>query len=55
MDPRKQRSRDRLYAAVLALAADQSISSLTVTQIADAAGVHRSTFYEHAESPHGPS
>ncbi len=51
MDPRKQRSRDRLYAAVLALAADRPISDLTVTQIADAAGVHRSTFYEHADSP----
>jgi AcrR family transcriptional regulator len=51
MDPRKQRSRDRLYAAALALAADQPISTLTVTQMADAAGVHRSTFYEHADSP----
>jgi AcrR family transcriptional regulator len=51
MDPRKQRSRDRLYAAALALAADQPISTLTVTQVADAAGVHRSTFYEHADSP----
>ncbi len=53
MDPRKQRSRDRLYAAALELAEDQPISSLTVTQIADAAGVHRSTFYEHADSPEG--
>ncbi|MBW9110287.1 TetR/AcrR family transcriptional regulator [Microbacterium ureisolvens] len=53
MDPRKRRSRDRLYAAALALAADQPISSLTVTQLADAAGVHRSTFYEHADSPAG--
>ena len=53
MDPRKQRSRERLYAAALTLAADQPISSLTVTQIADAAGVHRSTFYEHADSTQG--
>lgn len=53
MDPRKQRSRDRLYAAALTLAVDQPISSLTVTQLADAAGVHRSTFYEHADSPQG--
>ncbi|MDR7187283.1 AcrR family transcriptional regulator [Microbacterium sp. BE35] len=51
MDPRKQRSRDRLYAAALRLAEDRPIASLTVTQLADAAGVHRSTFYEHAESP----
>jgi AcrR family transcriptional regulator len=53
MDPRKQRSRDRLHAAALALAAERPISSLTVTQLADAAGVHRSTFYEHADSPAG--
>ncbi|KAF2413455.1 hypothetical protein B1729_09115 [Microbacterium sp. B35-04] len=53
MDPRKQRSRDRLHAAALALAADRPISSLTVTQLAEAADVHRSTFYEHAESPAG--
>ncbi|GAA5088684.1 hypothetical protein GCM10025760_11480 [Microbacterium yannicii] len=53
MDPRKQRSRDRLYAAALALAAERQISSLTVTQVAEAAGVHRSTFYEHADSPSG--
>jgi AcrR family transcriptional regulator len=51
MDPRKKRSRDRLYAAALVLAADRPISELTVTQLADAAGVHRSTFYEHADSP----
>ncbi|MEV5069418.1 TetR/AcrR family transcriptional regulator [Microbacterium sp. LMI12-1-1.1] len=53
MDPRKQRSRDRLHAAALALATERPISSLTVTQLADAADVHRSTFYEHAESPAG--
>ncbi|MFK4807526.1 TetR/AcrR family transcriptional regulator [Microbacterium sp. ZW CA_36] len=53
MDPRKQRSRDRLHAAALALATERPISSLTVTQLADAAGVHRSTFYEHADSPSG--
>ncbi|GAA5202609.1 TetR/AcrR family transcriptional regulator [Microbacterium jejuense] len=51
MDPRKQRSRERLYAAALELAAEHAISELSVTQLADAAGVHRSTFYEHADSP----
>jgi len=51
MDPRKLRSRERLYAAALELAAGQPISELSVTQVADAAGVHRSTFYEHADSP----
>ncbi|MGN6219553.1 MAG: TetR/AcrR family transcriptional regulator [Microbacterium sp.] len=51
MDPRKQRSQARLYAAALGLAADRPMSELSVTQIAEAAGVHRSTFYEHADSP----
>ena len=51
MDPRKRRSRDRLYAAALELAAREPIAQLTVTQIAGAADVHRSTFYEHADSP----
>lgn len=51
MDPRKQRSQERLYAAALELAAGRPMSELSVTQIADAARVHRSTFYEHADSP----
>ncbi|KHK96627.1 hypothetical protein LK09_15005 [Microbacterium mangrovi] len=51
MDPRKRRSRDRLFAAALEVAAEHPISALTVTQVANAAGVHRSTFYEHADSP----
>jgi AcrR family transcriptional regulator len=51
MDPRKRRSRDRLFAAALDLAAGEPITQLTVTRIAAAASVHRSTFYEHADSP----
>ena len=51
MDPRSRRSRDRLFAAALDLAAEEPIASLSVTQVAEAAGVHRSTFYEHASSP----
>lgn len=51
MDARRRRSRDRLHRAVLDLARDDSVTDLTVTQVADAAGVHRSTFYEHADSP----
>ncbi|WP_345800273.1 TetR/AcrR family transcriptional regulator [Microbacterium sp. AZCO] len=51
MDPRSRRSRDRLFTAALELAESHPISTLTVTQLADAAGVHRSTFYEHASSP----
>ncbi|RYJ04549.1 MAG: TetR/AcrR family transcriptional regulator, partial [Actinomycetales bacterium] len=51
MDARRRRSRDRLHRAVLDLARDEAATDLTVTQVADAAGVHRSTFYEHADSP----
>lgn len=51
MDPRSRRSRDRLFAAALELAAERPIDSLSVTEVAGAAGVHRSTFYEHASSP----
>jgi AcrR family transcriptional regulator len=51
MDPRRQRSRERLYAAALELAAGRPMSEVSVTQVAEAAGVHRSTFYEHADSP----
>jgi AcrR family transcriptional regulator len=51
MDARRRRSRDRLHRAVLGLARDTAVTELTVTQVAEAAGVHRSTFYEHADSP----
>ncbi|WP_170126975.1 TetR/AcrR family transcriptional regulator [Kineococcus rhizosphaerae] len=51
MDARAQRSFERLSAAVLDLAAERSPETLTVAEIARAAGVHRSTFYEHSDSP----
>jgi AcrR family transcriptional regulator len=51
MDARRRRSRDRLHRAVLELARDTPVADLTVTQLAEAAGVHRSTFYEHTPSP----
>ena len=51
MDARQRRSRERLHRAVLDLAVDASVAELSVTAVADAAGVHRSTFYEHAASP----
>ncbi|MCE3555112.1 TetR/AcrR family transcriptional regulator [Pseudonocardia sp. RS11V-5] len=51
MDARRRRSRDRLHGAVLELARDTPVADLTITQLAEAAGVHRSTFYEHAPSP----
>jgi len=51
MDARWQRSRSKLTTAVLALAANQPAEELTASAIASHAGVHRSTFYEHATSP----
>jgi len=51
MDPRQRRTRDRLHAAVLRLAAERPVTELSVTEVAAAAGVHRSTLYEHAASP----
>lgn len=53
MDPRRRRSRDALHAAVLALAAEQDPTRIPVSALADRAGVHRSTVYEHADSPLG--
>lgn len=51
MDARWQRSRSKLTTAVLALASTQPAETLTASSIASQAGVHRSTFYEHATSP----
>lgn len=51
MDARAQRSRDALAKAVLGLAAERDASELTASEVATRAGVHRSTFYEHASSP----
>lgn len=51
MDPRQRRTRERLHAAIVQLATAQPVSELSVTTVAAAAGVHRSTFYQHATSP----
>ncbi|WP_181408362.1 TetR/AcrR family transcriptional regulator [Schumannella sp. 10F1B-5-1] len=51
MDARQRRSRAALRAAVLQLAAETPIAEVTATDIAAAAGVHRTTFYQHAASP----
>jgi AcrR family transcriptional regulator len=51
MDARQRRSQQRLYAAVLRLAERTPIGDVSVTAVAESAGVHRSTFYEHAASP----
>jgi AcrR family transcriptional regulator len=51
MDARQRRTRERLFAAVLDLAGEQAPDEISVTALASAAGVHRSTVYEHAPSP----
>jgi AcrR family transcriptional regulator len=51
VDARARRSFDRLSAAVLDLAAAKPPEAMSVAEIARAAGVHRSTFYEHSDSP----
>jgi AcrR family transcriptional regulator len=45
------RTRAALHRAVLELAAERDPTALTVTEVAERAGVHRSTVYEHAASP----
>jgi AcrR family transcriptional regulator len=51
MDARQRRTRAKLYSTITALASEQSVSRITATEIAREAGVHRSTFYEWAQSP----
>jgi AcrR family transcriptional regulator len=51
MDPRQRRSRAQLHATILRLASEHPVTELSVTEVAEAAGVHRSTFYQHATSP----
>lgn len=50
-DPRYLRSRAKLHAAIFEIAAEQDPSTITVTSVASRANVHRSTVYEHADSP----
>lgn len=51
MDPRQVRTRAALDAAVLALATTTPVEELTMTAVAQAAEVHRSTVHEYAASP----
>ena len=50
MDARQRRSRERLHQAVLMLAEERPVTQVSVSELAREAGVHRSTFYEHASS-----
>ncbi|MFE3459031.1 TetR/AcrR family transcriptional regulator [Nocardiopsis aegyptia] len=46
-DPRVQRTRDRLRAALRSLAAEHELRSLTIAAVAREAGVNRATVYQH--------
>lgn len=50
-DLRAQRSRALLHAALLSLMEEKPLSALTVREICQRAGVHRSTFYNHYGAP----
>lgn len=50
-DVRVERTRARLAEAVLELAAERDITSVSVTELTRRAGVNRGTFYDHAQSP----
>ncbi|WP_017571300.1 TetR/AcrR family transcriptional regulator [Nocardiopsis halotolerans] len=46
-DPRVQRTRDRLRAALLSLAAETDLGDVTMTAVARRAEVNRATVYQH--------
>ncbi|BBF99886.1 MULTISPECIES: TetR/AcrR family transcriptional regulator [Pseudonocardia] len=47
MDPRVVRTRRRLQDALLALARERLLETITVADVAEHAGVNRSSFYQH--------
>lgn len=47
MDPRAERTVSSLQDAMLALVAERNLSEITVSALTEAAGVNRSTFYQH--------
>lgn len=50
-DPRFQRVRAKLTAAILILAADKPAEQIAVSELTSAAQISRTTFYKHADSP----
>lgn len=51
MDARTRRSRDALVAAAYSLAEQRDIATISVTDITNASGISRDTFYRHASDP----
>lgn len=51
LDPRQQRTRERLTEAVLRLAAERPGRDIGMAELAREAGVHRTTLYQHLRSP----
>ncbi|PZQ63073.1 MAG: TetR/AcrR family transcriptional regulator [Sphingomonas taxi] len=50
-DARIERTWLRLSQAVLSLAAERDIATVSVAELSRRAGIHRATFYDHAETP----
>lgn len=51
LDPRQQRTRERLTEAVLRLATQRPARDIGMAELAREAGVHRTTLYQHLRSP----
>lgn len=50
-DIRVRRTREKLRAAVLRLAAERPVETVSAAELTRAAGINRTTFYKHADSP----
>jgi AcrR family transcriptional regulator len=51
MDARQKRTNQKLTEVILRLSAQRLPSEITVSEVTVAAGINRSTFYQHASSP----
>lgn len=50
-DIRRERTRARLAQAVLSIASERDIGSASIAELTKRAGIYRTTFYSHAETP----
>ncbi|MFF0390746.1 TetR/AcrR family transcriptional regulator [Kitasatospora sp. NPDC004615] len=51
-DPRVQRTRARLREAILELVAEQDLDAITISAVANRAGINRATVYQHYPDVH---